>query len=251
MMSKKSGERLSLLVGFGAVAIALFAGCSSSDKGKSEVPPDSSATEAADVSVDPGTKAWNTLMAGNARYVANRPARADDSPARRMELVSGQAPLAVVLSCSDSRVPPEIVFDEGLGRLFVIRVAGNTADQAAIGSIEYAVSELNVPLVVVMGHERCGAVKAAVSVADTGQQPPGHMGAFADPIVPAVTAAKAHGGDIAEMTMEENVRLVVAQLQNTQPVLATAVHDGKVRIVGCKYELESGRVVSIGGGSSH
>jgi carbonic anhydrase len=127
------------------------------------------------------------LKDGNAAFLAGRPIAGDVRGRRRLEIARAQYPIAVLVSCSDSRVPPEVLFGKGLGELFIIRNAGNTIDTAAMGSLEYAVTELNVPLVVVMGHERCGAVAAAVSVVENGATFPGSIGRMVEPIVRART----------------------------------------------------------------
>ncbi len=180
------------------------------------------------------------LKAGNARYVAGNPQRPSQSIERRTEVAKGQHPYAIILSCSDSRVPPELVFDAGLGDLFIVRVAGNTADDAAIGSIEYAVEHLGANLIVVLGHERCGAVKAAVESAGSTAPAPGHLGAVLSPIAPAVAATKGQAGDPVDLTVRENVSRVVAQLKACKPLLAERVAAGKLQVIGGRYDLDTG-----------
>lgn len=189
--------------------------------------------------------ALDRLQAGNQRFANNRAEHSDCSPLRRSEVAKGQHPFAIVLTCADSRVPPEILFDCGLGDIFVIRVAGNTADDAAIGSMEYAVEHLHVPLIVVLGHERCGAVQAAVQAAEKHETAPGHLGAILNPIEPAVTAVKGLGGDAVENAVCENVMRVVHQLRTSKPILAEAVHERKVSIIGARYDLDSGLVTRL------
>ncbi len=190
-------------------------------------------------------QAWQRLQAGNARFVNNRLEHPDCSSIRRAEVAKGQHPFAIVLTCSDSRVPPEILFDTGLGDIFVVRVAGNTADAAAIGSIEYAVEHLHVPLVVVLGHERCGAVQAAVQAVAKHEAAPGHLPAIIDPIVPAVNAARGRPGDEVENAVQENVTRVVARLKSSGPVLAEAIHEHHLAILGARYDLDTGQVTQI------
>ena len=190
--------------------------------------------------------AWEVLQAGNSRYVSGRLLHPDQSVQRRAELAAGQHPRAVVLACSDSRVPPEIVFDTGLGDLFVVRVAGNTDVPAAVGSIEYAVEHLHVPLIVVLGHQSCGAVEAAVKADKSGERAPGELDAILAPIAPAVKVAKGQPGDINENAMQDNVALVVERLRTSEPILAEAVRSGKLKIMGCRYDLESGKVSVVG-----
>ncbi|HEX7743370.1 MAG TPA: carbonic anhydrase [Sphingobium sp.] len=147
------------------------------------------------------------------------------------------------MSCSDSRVPPELLFGRGLGELFIIRNAGNTVDTVAMGSIEYAVLELGVPLVVVMGHESCGAVKAAMAVVEKNARFPGAIDNMIEPIIPAVLQARGQAGDPVENAVKQNVRRVVDVMRNeSDPILQKPLQAGKIQIVGAYYELSSGRV---------
>jgi carbonic anhydrase len=153
-----------------------------------------------------------------------------------------QAPFAVVVACSDSRVPPELLFDRGLGDLFIIRLAGNIVDDAALGSIEYAVDHLGTPLVVVMGHKRCGAVTAAVEAADKNEKLPGHLPAIVNAITPAVEQVKGQSGDKVDNAVRANIKLVTAKIKAAEPVVAPAVKAGKVRVLGAYFDLDDGRV---------
>ncbi|WP_198299625.1 carbonic anhydrase [Tumebacillus avium] len=145
----------------------------------------------------------------------------------------------MILSCSDSRVPPEVVFDRGLGDLFVTRVAGNVIGDEVLGTLEYGAEHLHVPLIVVMGHERCGAVQAVVQ----GGEPPGRVKSLHQRIAPAVQAAKKHHpADLVDESVRMNVKLVVDQIQQSQPVLASMIRQGKVKVVGARYDLDSGVV---------
>jgi carbonic anhydrase len=191
--------------------------------------------------------AWDRLRAGNERFVSNRMEHPDQSPPRRVQVAKGQHPFAAVLACSDSRVPPEIIFDTGLGDIFVIRVAGNTADDAAVASMEYAVEHLHVPLIVVLGHQRCGAVQAAVEADQSHGRPEGHLPAILDPILPAVRAVKGQGGDVVENAVRENVLRVVHQAQNSRPILVEAVRAHHLGVLGADYELDTGRVSLVQG----
>ncbi|HSO97149.1 MAG TPA: carbonic anhydrase [Acidimicrobiia bacterium] len=190
-----------------------------------------------------GAAAIRRLQAGNRRFVAGRTKALGRFDARRAELVEGQAPFAIILGCSDSRVPPEIVFDEGLGDLFLVRVAGNTgAEPLVIGSIEYAASILGSVLVMVLGHDDCGAVKAAVDVATKGTVLPGNLMSVAQPIVPAVQAVRSQPADaLVEAAIHENVRQTVSALGRVQ-LLADLVTANKLTIVGAEYRLKSGKV---------
>jgi carbonic anhydrase len=162
---------------------------------------------------------------------------------RRIEIARGQAPIAVLVSCSDSRVPPELLFGRGLGELFIVRNAGNTVDTTALGSIQYAVAELGVPLVLVLGHERCGAVDAAVKVVKDNATFPGSIGQMIEPILPAVIKAQTQPGDLLDNAVRENVRRVVSRLRSaTEPLLLDPQRAGKLKIVGARYDLEDGDV---------
>jgi carbonic anhydrase len=160
-----------------------------------------------------------------------------------LAIARGQTPFAVIVGCSDSRVPPELLFDRGLGELFIVRNAGNTIDAAAFGSIEYAVAELGIPLIVVLGHERCGAVQAAVAVVKDDAIFPGGIGQMIQPILPAVLHAQHQEGDLLDNAMRENVRGIVMRLQTSpEPILLEPLEAGRLRIVGARYDLDDGTV---------
>ncbi|HUK63335.1 MAG TPA: carbonic anhydrase [Dongiaceae bacterium] len=178
------------------------------------------------------------LKAGNEHHASHRYTHPHQTAQRQRELVGGQHPHAVVLSCADSRVAPEIVFDQGLGDLFDIRVAGNIAADAEIASIEYAAEHLHTPLVVVMGHQSCGAVAAAIE----GGNPPGHLPTLVAAIRPAVSQARGLPGDLSDNAVRINVERVVQQPRSSRPVLAKLVSEKKLRIVGAVYSLNTGRV---------
>lgn len=181
------------------------------------------------------------LEEGNERFLNDEPAEKEIDSARRMELLDGQKPFAVIVTCSDSRVPPEIVFDQALGELFVIRVAGNVIDPVALGSIEYAVEHLGSPLVVVLGHQKCGAVTAAVE----GEAAAGSIGSIVELIAPAVEAAEALGVEEEEELLDEaiilNVENSMAAIE-TSPLIEEAIASGKLEILGAKYFLSTGKV---------
>lgn len=188
-------------------------------------------------------KAKQLLIGGNKRFVSGNLSTKDTGPERRRELLKGQKPFAVIVCCSDSRVPPELLFDQALGDIFVVRVAGNIVDPVAVGSVEYAVEHLNTPLVVVLGHDHCGAVKAAI---DGGEAPaPGSIGAIVSRILPSVQKAKAAGASgplLYEKSEDENVRSTIKELFKS-PILKHFAEDGRLMIVGAKYFLESGEVL--------
>jgi len=181
------------------------------------------------------------LVAGNARYVEGKPLRVDHS--RRREAVApAQMPFAIVLGCSDSRVPPEILFDQGLGDIFTVRVAGNIADDLALGSMEYAVEHFATPLIVVLGHEKCGAVSAAVASVASGTMPPPHIASLVTALRPAVEASKGMPGDPVENAITTHVRQTVAAIAASSPILAEAVGHHGLTIAGAEYHLASGKV---------
>lgn len=184
------------------------------------------------------------LKRGNAAFLQGRSVAGDVRGRRRLEIARAQYPIAVLVSCSDSRVPPEVLFGKGLGELFIIRNAGNTIDTAAMGSLEYAVAELNVPLVVVMGHERCGAVAAAVAVVEKGATFPGSIGRMVEPIVPAVLDARRQGAaDLLDASVRLNVSRTVGRLRDfSEPMVLERIRSGKLRVVGARYDLDDGRV---------
>ncbi len=183
------------------------------------------------------------LKEGNRRYVTGQAQHPRQDAARRRETLPRQQPFAVVLGCSDSRVPPEILFDQGVGDLFVVRTAGPVADEAVLGSIEYAVEHLGVLLVVVLGHTRCGAVTAAVQSASAPEAPhPGHLGRLIEAILPAVRETAGLPGDPVAHAIDAHIRHTVQALAAV-PALAERVRSGGLRILGARYDLESGEVV--------
>jgi carbonic anhydrase len=198
-------------------------------------PPAHSQAHAGSINAD---EAMKLLTEGNERFVSGHPRSRAGDVARRAELTQSQSPYAVIVCCSDSRVGPELVFDSGLGDLFVIRTAGEVFADPGYGSIEYAVDHLHTPLVVVVGHERCGAISAAVAGGDA----PGHIASIVKALQPAVQASKGEKGDAIENAVKEQVREVVARLQTTGPILSEQVHDGKLKIVGACYDLDTGKV---------
>jgi len=192
--------------------------------------------------------ALRELVEGNARFVAGTPESPRRSPADFRGTVASQHPIAVVVSCADSRVPVELVFDVGVGDVFVVRVAGNVingAGAAVKGSIEYAIAELGVPLVLVLGHTGCGAVKAAVQHIDARDSLPGAIDGLVELVKPAVTRSRGQAGDPLENAIRENVRLGVERLTSLGPILAPRVAAGTVKVVGGVYDLASGKVTLV------
>ncbi|MCK1365692.1 carbonic anhydrase [Bradyrhizobium sp. 40] len=181
------------------------------------------------------------LTEGNARYV-DGVSRRHDFKHEREALAGGQNPFAAVLSCADSRIAPEYAFDTGRGDLFVCRVAGNFAGTETIASMEYAVAVLNTPLILVLGHDACGAVDATLKVIKDNKPPPGHIPSLVDAIAPAAKAAMQQGGDVLDKAIRQNVIDNVAKLKSAAPILNAAVEQGKLKVVGGIYRLTTGTV---------
>ena len=192
-------------------------------------------------------RALDLLKAGNRAFIQGRRSTWPIDSQQRRRLAVGQHPFAVVVCCSDSRVAPELLFNAGLGQLFVIRNAGSTAaDDHAIGSIEYAVEHLHVPLVVVLGHSKCGAVSAATDVVLRHAELGGHLAGMVEPIVPAVLTAQKMGGDLIQHAVEENILNVVHALSApSQPILSPLLRRNRIRIVGAEYMLDTGEVLFL------
>lgn len=189
-------------------------------------------------------QALQALKDGNGRFKAGTLTHYDVA-GRREELAKGQKPFATILSCSDSRVPPEAVFDQGLGDLFVVRVAGNISTDANIASIEYAAEHLGSHLVVVLGHERCGAVTAAVK----GGKPAGHLASLLIPLHPAVVQAKRVAAakkldapNLIEEAIRLNAKDMAQLLRGSKPILAEMAHSGRLKVVAARYDLDTGAV---------
>jgi len=180
--------------------------------------------------------ALDRLEQGNERFRNDAPEHRFRDSARRQQLAEGQSPFAAVLTCADSRVVPELAFDAGLGELFVVSVAGNIATPGTIASLEYAVDQLRVPLVVVLGHESCGAVAAALQ----GVTLSPHLDRLTGLIAPAIAACSS---DDPDDVARENVRVAVAAIQEGSPIIGEATRVGEARIIGAFYELVSGRVL--------
>jgi carbonic anhydrase len=188
--------------------------------------------------------ALKRLMEGNERYVAGMPNNQNHS-ADRAARAAAQYPIAAILSCSDSRVAPELVFDQGPGNLFVVRVAGNFVNDDGLASLEYAVKYLGVSLLMVMGHSGCGAVSAAIKVVEEDAKLPGHLDDMIREIRPAVAEVRGMRGNVLEETIDANVRHAVQRLETAAPILSGRISDGGVKVVGCRYEIATGQVSLI------
>lgn len=186
---------------------------------------------------------WASLLAGNRRFVAGKP-QPRDLISLRQKLASGQSPRAIILSCSDSRVGPELIFDQSLGDVFVVRTAGNVADPVALGSIEYAVEHIHSPLLVVLGHQKCGAVSAACSGE---KMPSSNLDAIMEKINPAVAQAKTYAkpDDLIESAIKENVRQSAKDVVANSEIIRNAVNSGKLEVIEAEYELDTGKVVRL------
>ena len=175
------------------------------------------------------------LKTGNARFVAAPVSEGKPTAARRVETAHAQHPIAIIVGCADSRTSPELVFDQNIGDLFVVRTAGNLVDDYGLGSIEYAVDHLGTRLIVVLGHARCGAVRAAMASATA----PGHVNALVRDIQPAVAAAKTEGGDPLANAVKANARLMADKIRKQADL---GEHKSEVRIVSAYYDLDTGAV---------
>ena len=185
-------------------------------------------------------QAIERLLEGNRRYAANKPTL-DESERRRIEVAHKQEPFACIFGCVDSRVPPELLFDQGLGDLFVIRTAGQVMGRTVLGSLEFGVAELHIPLIVVLGHERCGAIKAAMDILERQATAEAEIMYLVEALAPAVEAGKKAGGDVWDQAVRAQIALVVERLRYS-PILERAVAEERLRIVGAWYNLETGLV---------
>ena len=189
----------------------------------------------------PADAAMQRLLEGNQRYRSGQAVHPRANAERRSEIAHSQKPFAMILGCVDSRVPPELIFDCGLGDLFVIRSAGQALDRAVLGSLEFGVAELHIPLLVVLGHEKCGAVIATIEAIEHNAQAQGNIQALVEAIRPAVEQAHAQGSPLLESAVQANILLGIAALKRSG-VLGEATRKGELKIVGAHYSLASGLV---------
>ena len=187
-------------------------------------------------------EAISKLKEGNGRYTSGNLQHPGQTAERRTELAKTQHPFATIISCSDSRVPPEIVFDQGLGDLFIVRVAGNVINDEGLGSVEYSVDHLGTRLILVLGHQRCGAVDAAKQTIAAKGKAPGHIESLVMAIKPAVEAT---AKDDLDTTIKANVKNVVQALRSSTPILKAEVDSGKIQVVGGYYSLDTGAVTFL------
>ena len=186
--------------------------------------------------------AWKALKEGNERFVAGRPEHPSQGIEDRARLTESQTPTAVLFGCGDSRVAAELIFDQGLGDMFVVRTAGHVIDTAVLGSIEYAVAVLNVPLIAVLGHDSCGAVKATLNALDAGEIPGGYIRDIVERVMPSILAGRRDGLGRVDEFEARHVEETAAQLMARSTVIADQVRSGALAIVGLTYHLSDGRV---------
>jgi carbonic anhydrase len=189
--------------------------------------------------------AWKALKEGNERFVVGKPAHPSQSVEHRASLAAGQKPIAAILGCADSRVAAELIFDQGLGDIFVVRTAGQAIDSAVLGSIEYAVTVLNVPLIVVLGHDSCGAVKAAIGAIDDGAIPAGFVRDVVERVAPSILLGRRDGLSRVDEFEERHVRETVAQLVARSSAIAERVAAGTLGIAGITYRLAEGHAALV------
>ncbi|MET4619715.1 carbonic anhydrase [Arthrobacter sp. 2762] len=191
--------------------------------------------------------AWRRLQEGNERFVAGESLHPNQDASRRSSLIENQNPFAVIFGCSDSRLAAEIIFDLGLGDAFVVRTAGQVIDDAVLGSLEYSIAELRVPLIVILGHDSCGAVKATKAAVETGEMPVGFIRDLVERITPSVlTSLRNEQEDVNDMVVE-HVKQTSARLADSSRVISDAIDDGRVAVVGLSYKLDEGRAALVSG----
>ncbi|GAA4373973.1 carbonic anhydrase [Paeniglutamicibacter cryotolerans] len=192
-------------------------------------------------------EAWRKLRQGNARFVEGSTDHPNQDAPRRHSLVDTQHPFAVIFGCSDSRLAAEIIFDVGLGDVFVVRTAGHVVDDAVLGSLEYSVALLKVPLIIVLGHDSCGAVTATMEAFETGQMPPGFIRDLVERITPSVITASRHGITDVNATVVEHVQQTTHRLVDASKVISAAVDSGETAVIGVTYRLAEGKAEMVSG----
>jgi carbonic anhydrase len=234
-----------------AAAATVVAACGSREKSQAPTaavtvppaPPDFNAEHAEPTISDPDV-ALKELMDGNTRFVDAQMVHPAQDPATRLRVSKGQRPFATILTCSDSRLPPEVIFDQGLGDLFVVRVAGNVVDPALLGSVEYSVVHLHAPLVLVIGHERCGAVEATLESIQDNATPHGDIAALVEAITPAVPVAKTRPGGLLDNTIRVNAEMSRDAVAKSSE-LAEPLKSGRLKVLAAYYGLDDGRVTLL------
>lgn len=180
----------------------------------------------------------NVLLDGNKRFRDGKMTHKNQSPERIKETSKSQNPIAIVIGCSDSRIVPEILFDQGIGDIFTIRVAGNTVGNVCIGSVEYAVEHLEVPIVLVLGHTHCGVFKTATEGNDVHH----HLGSLVDTAKKAVLRVKDKGGSLLDNAIRENIHILIDKLEYSSPTIKRLILENKLNIIGAVYDIETGKV---------
>jgi carbonic anhydrase len=247
-------SRRSLLLTSGAAVLG--AGLLGSATPALAAPTSAGPATAAGERVETPAEALACLLAGNRRFVAGRARHPHQSLADRARhphqsladlhrLASGQQPFAVTVGCADSRVPPELIFDQGLGDLFDNRVAGNIVDDLLLGSIEFAVEEFGSPLIVILGHERCGAINATINAIRTGAEAAGHIGDIVTALRPIVEPVLTQPGDPVDNAVRANIHAQAARLIGRSEIIAEKTAAGELRIVGARYDLDTGKVTVV------
>ncbi len=191
--------------------------------------------------------AWRRMREGNERFVAGESSHPNQDSSRRSSLVENQHPFAVIFGCSDSRLAAEIIFDVGLGDVFVVRTAGQVIDDAVLGSLEYSVSVLGVPLIAILGHDSCGAVSATKAAVDTGEMPPGFIRDLVERITPSVlTSIRQDKHEVNDMVVE-HVKQTSQRLADSSRVISDAIESGRTAVIGLSYSLAEGRANVVSG----
>ncbi|MEV7607020.1 carbonic anhydrase [Paenarthrobacter sp. NPDC089322] len=191
--------------------------------------------------------AWRRLREGNERFVSGESLHPNQDAARRSSLLESQNPFAVIFGCSDSRLAAEIIFDLGLGDAFVVRTAGQVIDDAVLGSLEYSISALHVPLIVILGHDSCGAVQATKSAVETGEMPAGFIRDLVERITPSVLTAKRNDQEDVNDMVVEHVKQTASRLADSSRVISDAIEEGRVAVIGLSYKLDEGRAALVSG----
>ncbi|MFI5695200.1 carbonic anhydrase [Kribbella sp. NPDC051586] len=245
--SRTPSRRQVLTTAATTLAAGALAGCAGSTSGPTAEAgtqvPNAAATTTL---VADGKQAMERLMAGNARFVAAQEQDLDEGIARRVAVSKGQHPFATILGCVDSRVPIELVFDQGLGDLVVVRSAGGALDRSVTGSIEFGIAELHTPLLMVLGHQRCGALDATIKAVDAGRRTSaaGSLDYLVDTLAPAVRQVTGKPGDRLTNAVQANVTLTLTKLRQS-PVISPLEKSGKLKLIAAYYELDTGRVVLL------
>lgn len=191
-------------------------------------------------------QAWDTLVEGNRRFVSGTTQRPHSDGERRRELVAGQAPQAVIFGCGDSRVPAEMIFDQGLGDLFVVRTAGHVLDPSVLGSIEFGTEVLRAPLVVVLAHKSCGAINATLAAEKTGDMPPGYLHTIIERVMPSILHGRKHGLTTGEQFEAEHARATSELLPQRSQLIRDRIDAGRLAVVAVHYDIGEGEAHVVG-----